>query len=71
MRKGRAGKLYVDGVLVASGESPLGSRTLVTTTRFYWGGLPDHLVVEDEDVNVSDGDINKFALNANDVLKIK
>ena len=54
MRKGRAGKLYVDGVLVASGESPLGSRTLATTTRFYWGGLPNHLMVEDEDVDVSE-----------------
>ena len=47
------GELYIDGELVASGDSGPGARLLQTTSPFYWGGVPVSLTVNNNDVNVS------------------
>ena len=53
VRNRRIGELFIDGESVASGESPTSARLLSTDTPFYWGGVPETLVVNTNDVDVS------------------
>ncbi|XP_041484164.1 laminin subunit alpha-like isoform X1 [Lytechinus variegatus] len=50
-RKRTEGELYIDGELVASGNSGPGARLLQTTSPFYWGGLNRTLTISNNDVN--------------------
>nr|XP_054772041.1 LOW QUALITY PROTEIN: laminin subunit alpha-2-like [Lytechinus pictus] len=50
-RKRTEGELYIDGELVASGNSGPGARLLQTTSPFFWGGLNRTLTISNNDVN--------------------
>lgn len=43
-REGLAGTLYIDNVLEANGQSPLGTDAVDTQPPIYIGGLPSDLI---------------------------